>query len=117
MTALIAFLDSNNEVTQVVQCPDDGQDWAAIWSERYSCTCKETSLDGSIRHQYATPGSVTYYPDLDAFISNRPYPSWSLNTTSKEWEAPVSKPTDGFNYSWNENDQAWDRDPDQLGSA
>jgi|TARA_R100000081_G_scaffold86437_1_gene56116 hypothetical protein len=115
MAALIAFLDSNNEVTQVVQSPDDGQDWAAIWSEKFNCVCKETALDGSIRHKYAATGDVTYYPDLDAFISHQPFPSWSLNTTSKEWEAPIAYPDDGYRYSWDEENGAWERDPDQIG--
>lgn len=38
--------------------------------------------------------------------SEKPYPSWILNETTSEWEAPVPKPQDG-NYTWNEQAGSW----------
>jgi hypothetical protein len=29
----------------------------------------------------------------DAFIPKKPFPSWILNETTCQWEAPVAKPT------------------------
>ena len=105
MADYIAFLDSNNRVEQVVQCPDDNQDWVSIYAERSGSTCLTTAKDGSIRHQFARKG-FTYYSDLDAFIEPKPYPSWTLNTTEKRWEAPVAMPTDGI-YEWDEATTSW----------
>ena len=106
MSAYIAFLDSNNVVTQIVQSPDDGQDWVSIYAERNNCTCLETKIDGSIRNKYAKPGD-TYYADIDAFIGPSPYPSWALNKTTKQWEPPVEMPDDELIYQWNETKQNW----------
>ena len=53
----------------------------------------------------------TYDEDRDAFISKKPYASWTLNETSCEWEAPVVYPADGSvdkRYDWNEETKAWD---------
>lgn len=104
--ALIAFLNSDNLVEYVVQSPEDGQDWAQIYAERNNCICIETSEDGSFRSKRAVTGDK-YYPDLDAFIGPQPYPSWSLNTTTKQWEAPVEMPDDELIYQWNETKQNW----------
>ena len=40
--------------------------------------------------------------------SVQPYPSWTWNSTSKEWEAPNPKPTDDKDYTWNEDTKSWD---------
>lgn len=107
MSTYVAFLDSNNLVTQVVQAPDDGQDWVSIYAERKNCTCVETALDGSIREKYAKPGD-TYYQDIDAFMSPKPFLSWGLNSTTKKWEAPVEMPDDDdLVFEWDEGKKNW----------
>ena len=50
----------------------------------------------------------TYDEDRDAFISKQPYPSWTLNETTCQWEAPVAYPDDGKRYNWNEATTSWD---------
>ena len=44
----------------------------------------------------------------NAFIAPQPYSSWTLNETSCQWEPPVSYPTDGNRYTWNEETTSWD---------
>jgi hypothetical protein len=44
----------------------------------------------------------------DAFIPPKPYNSWTLNETTCLWEAPITYPDDGQNYTWNETNQNWD---------
>lgn len=107
MSSYIAFLDSANLVTQVVQSPNDGQDWVRIYAERSGCRCIETAIDGSFRNKYACAG-FTYYEDIDSFIEPSPFPSWSLNKETKEWEPPVEKPNNNNFYAWNETNQSWD---------
>jgi hypothetical protein len=44
----------------------------------------------------------------DAFIAPKPFNSWVLKEETCRWEAPVAYPTDGKEYTWNENNQTWD---------
>ena len=109
MSKLIAFLDSDNIVTQVVQSPDDGQDWVSIYAERKNCKCVETKIDGSIRRKFAKPG-YTYHEDIDSFVEPCPYSSWVFNKTSKQWEAPVAMPDDengDLIFKWDDSKENW----------
>ena len=67
----------------------------------------ETKMDGSIRKNYAGIG-YTYDKSRDAFYAPKPYPSWTLNEDTCQWEAPVAYPNDGNMYTWNETTQTWD---------
>ena len=66
----------------------------------------QTSYNGNIRKRYAGIG-YTYSEVLDAFITPRPYPSWTLNTETVDWEAPTPMPNDGKMYAWDEAKQEW----------
>ena len=68
---------------------------------------KQTSYNATIRKNFAGIG-FKYDQTRDAFIPPKPFPSWTLNETTCLWEAPVAKPTDGQNYTWNETNQTWD---------
>ena len=50
-----------------------------------------TSYRGNFRGKYAGLGD-TYREDLDVFISRSPYPSWTLNESTYEWEPPIPQP-------------------------
>lgn len=62
---------------------------------------KESDADGE-----AAIGS-TYNKELNKFIRQQPYPSWTLNS-SGDWKAPVDKPQDGKKYSWMEESLEWE---------
>lgn len=67
----------------------------------------ETKTDGSIRKNYAGIG-YTYNRTLDAFIPEKPYPSWVLDEETCLWEAPTSMPTGTDNqYVWDEDTTSW----------
>ena len=54
-----------------------------------------------LRKNFANIGG--YYDKInDAFYSQQPYTSWTLNTTTYLWEPPITYPTDGKVYDWNE---------------
>lgn len=60
----------------------------------------------AVRGNYAGIGYV--YDKLnDVFYAPQPFPSWILNIGSWTWEAPVSYPTDGKLYSWDEEAKNW----------
>ena len=74
---------------------------------------KQTSYNGNFRRRYAGIG-YTYNSELDAFIPPKPYPSWSLNTETANWDAPVAYPEGEGSYIWNEETQSWDEVETQL---
>jgi hypothetical protein len=41
------------------------------------------------------------------FYAPQPYPSWTLNTQTYEWQAPVPYPNDGKVYDWDEITLSW----------
>lgn len=89
-----------------------------VVSQEFINSCKlgdpknwiETKMDGSINNKYAGKGDE-FHKDLDAFISKKPFTSWTLDTVKKEYVAPVEKPIEkaGEMLSWNEKDKKWDK--------
>jgi hypothetical protein len=59
-----------------------------------------------LRKNYAGIG-FTYDEARDAFIAPQPYPSFTLNEDTCQWEAPVALPDDGKDYKWNEETLSW----------
>jgi hypothetical protein len=68
---------------------------------------KQTSYNGTIRKNFAGVGD-TYDQTRDAFISPKPFNSWTLDEDTCLWKAPVDYPTDGQRYYWNEETQSWE---------
>ena len=84
----------------------------AIWKQTsYNTVANTHKLGGTaFRKNFAGVG-YTYDEDRDAFISPKPYPSWTLKETSCQWEAPSPKPNEaetGKDYVWNESTLTWD---------
>tara|TARA_A100000171_G_scaffold25933_1_gene24195 strand:+ start:44 stop:430 length:387 start_codon:yes stop_codon:yes gene_type:complete len=46
---------------------------------------------------------VGYLYDGTGFYAPQPFNSWTLNNTTYLWEAPLTYPTDGNVYRWNED--------------
>ena len=67
---------------------------------------KQTSYNGSLRKNYAGIGYV-YDASRDAFITPRPFASWTLNETTCRWEPPVPMPVDDKRYTWVEPILQW----------
>ena len=113
-----AKLDDQNNVTSVIVVNNETLDnlpfpesepvgvaFLTDWSGGYT-NWKQTSYNANFRKNYAGAG-YTYDAVFDAFIAPKPFPSWLLNTTTCQWEAPIPYPTDGKNYYWNEETQQW----------
>ena len=97
-------------VTQVIVA--DNKEWC------------ETNLGGTwVQTSYNTVGNVNtreggvalhknyagigYTWDGTGFAAPQPYPSWTKNSDTYLWEAPVVKPTDDKFYTWNEATTSW----------
>jgi hypothetical protein len=114
--AHFAQLDDNNVVLQVIvvhnnELLDNGVEFEAkgiaFCQTLFPGTSwKQTSYNANIRKNYAGVG-FTYDAQRDAFIPPKPYPSWVLNETTCQWEAPVPYPQDGKRYVWDEATVSW----------
>jgi len=103
--AHFAKIDSNNKVETVIVAPDQayvdslGGRWIqtsynTFAGVHYDPITGQPSADQSkaLRKNYAGKG-MNYDESRDAFISDQPYPSWTLNETSCIYEPPVAIPT------------------------
>lgn len=104
----------NGVVVQVIVVEQDVLDTGlfgdpAAWVQTSYNTYGGVHILGGtpMRKNYAGIGSI-YDAELDAFYSPQPYASWTLNTDSCRWEAPVSMPSDDNMYIWNEETLEWD---------
>ena len=50
---------------------------------------------------------IGYTWDGVGFSAPKPYPSWTLNSTTYLWEAPTPAPTEGGPWMWVEADLNW----------
>jgi hypothetical protein len=75
----------------------------------YDPITKEPDSTPQLRYNYATVGGL-YDQDANAFYEKQPYPSWTLNTETYLWEAPISRPNEQNRFRWNEEDQQWEVD-------
>ena len=121
--AHFAKLDSNNVVEQVivvnnaVLLDSEGNESEQLGIDfckslyGQDTTWIQTSYNGNIRARYAGVG-MTYDSANNVFITEQPFPSWTLNETTWEWDCPVPYPTveEGStdSYTWNEDAQSWD---------
>ena len=115
-----AFLNMQNIVTEVIVGKDetDGPiNWEIHYGNIREQVCKRTSYNtrGGVHSEGGVPFRKNYagigysYDEVrDAFIPPKPFDSWILNETTCLWEAPVEYPTDGQQYSWNEEMGTWD---------
>jgi hypothetical protein len=110
-----AKLDENNIVVAVFRGRQEDDGLEDELSTRTGDTYRQTSyntvagmhlLGGTpLRKNFAGIG-FTYDPERDAFIPPQPFPSWTLNEQTCQWDPPIPYPTDGL-YTWDEENQEW----------
>ena len=117
--AHFAEIDTDNLVTIVIAISQENIDtgnWGnpSNWIQTSYNTRggKHYDQDGvedsgvALRYNFAGSG-YTYDADKDAFITPKPYPSWTLVEASCQWTAPVAYPEDGKMYRWDEDVTNW----------
>jgi hypothetical protein len=103
--------NTHNEECGITFCKLLVQDPTSRW--------KESFKDGSQRGRAAGIG-FKYDSELNAYIPPQPFPSWTLNTTTFDWDPPHAMPELTAEqlearsyYQWNEvaymadNSQGW----------
>lgn len=63
---------------------------------------KQCSYNLTIRKNFPGIGVHYYDPSNDMFVSHKAHESHTLNTSTGQWDAPLTYPSDGKRYSWNE---------------
>jgi hypothetical protein len=106
----------NGIVTQVIVAEADFFDTfvdttPGDWVQTSYNTYKGVHNSGgtALRKNFASIGHI-YDFERDAFYAPQPFPSWVLNETTCQWEAPVAYPDADSDerYEWNEENQTWD---------
>lgn len=102
----------NNIVQQVIVAEQDFIDTLPNPKEWYLTDIK--SFEGvGYRANFAGIGYI-YDEQYNVFYPPSPFPSWVLNKTTWEWEAPVPYPNDGKVYVWDEATESWILAPDDA---
>lgn len=114
-----AQIDENNRVTRVLVIDQETIDTGLFGNPTSFVQTSYNTRGGvhygpdgepdggvALRKNYAGIGYV-YDPQRDAFYAPQPYASWILNEDTCYWEPPVSMPTDGKSYQWDENTVSW----------
>jgi|TARA_R110002012_G_C11254680_1_gene567231 hypothetical protein len=98
--------------------------WPAhLWIQTSYNTIANTHTEGGtpFRGNYAAIG-MTWDSSNNIFWAPQPFPSWSKNTTTAQWESPAgaepsltaeqqnqnTAQTHCWEYTWNESTKAWD---------
>jgi hypothetical protein len=116
--AHFAQIDSNNIVQQVIVVnntellDENGQESESkgiqFCESLLGGFWVQTSYNATFRKNFAGIG-YTFDRVRQAFIPPKPYNSWMLNEDTCHWDSPVSMPSDGEIYVWNEDTLSWDR--------
>lgn len=126
--AHFAELDSNNKVIKVVVLRNEdtvdsnGNELESVGVELLQnmfgsdTIWKQTSYNGNFRKRYASP-EFTYDVVNDCFIPPKPYPSWTFNTTTKNWEPPLVEPDRTDDMISNNQGWVWSEDVYQANNT
>ena len=108
--AHFAEIDSANIVLRVIVVPNEHEENGSQYChDLLGGTWVQTSYNNRIRKQYAGI-DYTYNATADVFIAPKPFASWSLDA-NYDWQAPIERPADGKDYSWDEANQVWVESP------
>ena len=116
--AHFAELDDNNKVIRVIVVNNsDILDSSGNESEEIGVQfCinllggrwVQTSYNRNFRKNFAGIG-MNYNESKDAFIPDKPFPSWVFHEELGIWIPPVEKPISDESYIWNENVKNWEK--------
>lgn len=99
---LFAEIDNSNIILRVIVVDQTFIDTGKIGNPNNYI---QTYYDGSQRKNYAGIG-YTFDNGRNAFIPEKPFPSWTLDETKAQWKAPHD-PVPGQACSWSEPAQKW----------
>lgn len=129
-----AFTNDDNQVVELItgrnesdldNLPDGFDSWEAYYLTKRPDANQCLRSSYNTRHNSHHNGGVAfrgnlavvggyYYPDENIFMPPKPYPSWTMNKVTCEWDCPVAPPEDIQEkaYNWNEETQTWELVPE-----
>ena len=101
----------NGKVTEVIVAEQDHiNTLEGQWVQTSYNTYENQHSEGRpLRGNFAGIGD-TYDSVNDVFYKSQPFPSWTLNKTTWQWESPVQNPVSKGEYCpyiWDEDSQSW----------
>lgn len=102
----------DNVVAQMLVVADNSPETEAWLEATYGGTWVPCNLDDVVGSKCAV-GSE-YDAETGRFIPVPEFPSWVFDRESWAWQAPVSYPSDGEKYMWDEQSGAWILPPPLL---
>ena len=122
--ASFAQLNSNNHVINIIKLPNDSEILDSEDNESEAlgiAKCQRLFGSDTIWKQtwYGdNPGRFRtaikdgeYVPEHDVFTKRKPHASWTLNTTTYEWEPPIAEPAaitaEPKRWDWDESTTSW----------
>lgn len=91
--------------------PSEFASWEEFYANQRGMPCKRYSYwtEGNQHMNGKTPfrgnqGGISNLYDIenDVFYTQQPFPSWVLNETTWQWEAPIAFPSGQKSYEWSE---------------
>ena len=108
----VVYQIPSGSTTLTFNTENEASSSAAAGTGSFPVTASNTSQTLALRGNYAGIG-YTYDSALDAFYAPQPFDSWTLDTGSFLWEAPVEYPTGEAtgsytgSYQWSESELNW----------
>jgi len=104
-TVLRVIVIDNNDITDING--NESEEIGAAFCKKLfgaDTNWKQTSYNKTFRTHFAGSGFL-YNEELDSFIPPQPFPSWTLNTDTCNWESPLSEPENSKNqyHYWDED--------------
>lgn len=78
---------------------------SALWDSPTKTAFAEANGGDSLIDDTNNEGYIGSYYISGVFKSDRPFDSWTWD--GSDWQPPVSYPTDGRSYSWDESNTQW----------
>ena len=79
----------------------------ASFFETYMDTSPGKWIEGTTARKNMPSKDFTYDKTADVFYAPQPWPSWTLNKTTYDWEPPVAQAADATNVYWDETSKTW----------
>ena len=97
-----AEIDKDGNVLRVIVAEQDFIDSGLVGDPK---NWIQTSYNNNFRTRFAGIG-YKYDKDKDAFLTNKPYESWTLDNKTLSWKAPVEKQKEEDTF-WDEKKKLW----------
>jgi hypothetical protein len=99
---VVKVIVAEQEYIDTIKNTNEGE-----WIQTSYNTYMNTHRNGGtpLRGNYAG-FNYTYDRINDVFYEPQPFPSWTLNTSTWGWEAPIAMPTNG-KHTWDETTTSW----------